>query len=590
MKYKLNTGAESQSKKKGVLVSIKERLLPLLLVERIYIVFAFLAIVVTSASSLIAPVLIAKTIDTAIANGDMGGVWVSALLLLGVFLVGLVSSYLQVRLMGGVGRRVLFQLRNKLFSKLGALPVSFFNQNKSGDLISRINNDTDKLNQFFSQALIQFVGNGVMIVGAGMFLVIIHPALGVAALVPALVVLGITQWISPWMARTSLGSLQKLGGLSGEIQESLTNFKVVVAFNRLDYFRDRFREVNDQNYHASVRAGIASGTLNPLYGLASTGAQLIVVVYGVSLISAGDLTIGALIGYLLYVSSFYMPLRQLAAVWASMQTALAGLDRIMEVLVMESDMAQLEKQENVTVGQHPLLQFRDVSFQYDDSVSVLRNIQMTLEAGKTYALVGPTGGGKTTTAFLMSRLYDPTSGEIYFHGHPLQSYSAEERSQKIGFILQEPFLFSGTLAENILYGNKKYSENKLENIESLFVATGLDTLLSRFPDGLNTRVVSTGDGLSLGQKQLIAFMRAVLRDPELLILDEATANVDTVTEQLLEHILLKLPASTTKVIIAHRLNTIENADEIYFVNGGTIIRAGNKEEALELLIHRKRAG
>ncbi len=208
--------------------------------------------------------------------------------------------------------------------------------------------------------------------------------------------------------------------------------------------------------------------------------------------------------------------------------------------------------------------------------------------GKTYALVGPTGGGKTTTASLIARLYDPTSGSVFLNGRDIRSYQAAERTGKIGFILQEPFLFTGTVKENILYGNEQYRDFGNEQLEQVIKQASLESLLAIFDQGLETQVLSGGDSISLGQKQLIAFMRAVLRNPDILILDEATANIDTITEQLLGDILKKLPETTTRVIIAHRLNTIENADEIYFVNSGEVIPAGSLDHAINMLLHGKR--
>jgi len=203
-------------------------------------------------------------------------------------------------------------------------------------------------------------------------------------------------------------------------------------------------------------------------------------------------------------------------------------------------------------------------------------------------LVGPTGGGKTTTASIIARLYDPTEGAVLLDGKDIRTYPTPERTRKIGFILQEPFLFTGTVRDNILYGNEQYQDYSNEQLSAVIHAANLETLLSRFDQGLETPIVSVGDGISLGQKQLIAFIRAVLRNPELLILDEATANIDTVTEKMLEEILRKLPDTTTRVIIAHRLNTIENADEIFFVNAGEITRAGSLDQAVDMLLKGKR--
>jgi len=546
---------------------------------------ALIAVVITSISGLLGPMIIGRTVDRYIRNGNFGGVLASAAVLLGIYLCGLFSSYFQTQRMGTIGRRVLFNLRNTLFTKLQALPVSFFNQNKAGDLISRINNDTDKLNLFFSQALVQFAGNAFVMAGAGIFLLALNPRLGSAALLPALGVLIVTQMISPWVKRRNVKNLQSVGSMSAEIQESLNNFKVIIAFNRSDYFRNKFDEANRRNFESAVAAGMASNVFMPMYGLSHNLAQLVVIAYGVYLINAGNVTVGLLIGFLLYVNSFYLPLRQIAALWPSLQLALAGLDRISEVLALEPDMPLLP---SATTTSGAVLKFEHVGFGYRDEQHVLRDASFSLERGKTYALVGPTGGGKTTTASLMARLYDPKAGVVLLNGRDIRSYSAEERSRKVGFILQEPFLFTGTVRDNIVYGNERYQNYSNEQLVEVLERSNLAELLGRFEHGLDTRVTSSGDGISLGQKQLAAFMRAALRDPELLILAEATANIDTVTEQLLQGILDKLPASTTKVIIAHRLDTIANADEIFFVNAGEITPAGSMQHALNMLLHGKR--
>jgi ATP-binding cassette, subfamily B, bacterial len=578
---------EADVKETGTLTRAWKSLGPLLLEEKANLSMAMAAVFVNSLATLLAPFLIARAIDVYVTHGDFHGVLVYAAILLVVYVVVLFAGYFQTKRMGTVGRSVLFKLRNELFAKLQELPIDFFNQNKTGDLISRINSDTDKLNQFFAQALMQFVGNGFLILGAGIFLVALNWKLGLAALVPAFLVFIVTQLISAWVKRKSRAGLQSLGAMSAEIQESLNNFKVIVAFNRLDYFREKFSEANEVNYRASIGSGIASNIFTPIYGLASNLGQLIVLSYGLYFIITGHLTIGLLIGYILYVNNFYNPLRQLATVWSSLQLALASLDRIQDVLSLSSNMKVIPEGE--TSDTNAVLEFKDVSFSYPDGKKVLADINFKLEKGKTYALVGPTGGGKTTTASLMARLYDASEGTVFLGGKDIRSYQPADRAEKISFILQEPFLFSGTVRDNIVYGNPKFEECSDEQLAEVLSTKHLTALVSRFDDGLMTSVTGTADGLSLGQKQLIAFMRASLREPDLLILDEATANIDTVTEQILEEILQYLPETTTKVIIAHRLNTISNADEIFFVNGGTLTLAGSMEHAVDLLLHGKRS-
>lgn len=585
MNYTLNKAKNPEGKRPSAMDAFK-KLWPLMSEEKKNLGLAALGIVINSVLTLCAPLVVGHAIDTYIQNDQYTGVLWSGLLLLGMYLVILAAAYLQTKAMGGVGQRVLFRLRNAVFTKLQELPVAFFNQNKAGDLISRINNDTDKLNQFFSQTLMQMIGSIFVMMGASVFLISLNVRLGFAALFPAFLLLILTQATSAWIKRKNSENLKATGNMSAEVQESLNNFKVIIAFNRRDYFRNRFAEVNQENYKAAIGAGIANNFYTPFYGFSSNLAQLIVLAYGITLILAGQFTIGFLISFLSYVNSFYFPLRQIASFWTNYQVALAGWDRIVEILELESDLTQVS---SIEAGdKNAILEFKNVAFGYPDGKQVLHDINFTLEPGKTYALVGPTGGGKTTTASLMARLFDPTSGTIFLNGRDIRSYEPNERAQKIGFILQEPFLFSGTLRDNLLYGNEEYQDYTNEQLEKLIRNMKAESLLSRFEKGLDTAVTGSGDSISLGQKQVIAFIRAVLRHPDLLILDEATANIDTVTEQVLESILNQLPKHTTRVIIAHRLNTIENADEIFFVNGGEISQAGSFDHAVEMLLEGKR--
>jgi ATP-binding cassette subfamily B protein len=403
-----------------------------------------------------------------------------------------------------------------------------------------------------------------------------------------------TKLISNFIKQKNAINLKTVGNMSAEIQESLDNFKVIAVFNRRDYFNAKFAAVNQDNFQSSLKAGYANNILIPVYGLASNLAQILVLFYGIYLISMGEFTIGLLISYMTYVSNFYDPIRQIANMWSTFQMALAGWDRISIILALKSNLpilidktipatTKIETKKSAAV-----LTFDHVSFSYPNSSNVLHNINLQLEKGKTYALVGPTGGGKTTTASLMARLYDPSKGKVLLDGRDIRFYDSAERTKKIGFILQEPFLFSGTIKENILYGNQQYMNYSDQQLEKLLNSYHLEKLLKRFDHQLNTLITGNDEAISLGQRQLIAFMRIVLRNPELLILDEATANVDTVTEQLLEEIMQTLPKSTTKVIIAHRLNTIENADQIFFVNSGTITLAGSLQHAIDMLLKQKR--
>lgn len=584
MNYDLNQKPLGSGKKQPFLASIK-KLVTIISGERRNLIIAFTAIFLNAGLSLLGPYLVGYTIDNYVQTKNYPGLLIYAGILLAIYVVAFMVNYAQVRMMGGIGQRMLYGLRNSVFNKLQELPLDFFNQNKAGDLISRINNDTDNVNQFFSQSLMRFIGSLITMLGAGIILLVINPPLGLAALSPAIFLWIFTRFISPWIRKKNEASLKSLGLLSAEIQENLANFRVVIAFNRRDYFRKRVRAANEENYKRSVLAGIANNILTPVYTFASNAGQLIVLALGIWLIIKGHFTIGLLISFIAYINNFYNPLRQMAALWANFQLALAAWDRISFLLSFENNLKIIE--DGGGRRSSSFIHFGDVSFSYPNGKEVLHQVNFDLQRGRKYAFVGPTGGGKTTTASLIARLYDASKGTILLDGKDIRSFTPCERAIKIGFILQDPLLFPGTVRENILYGNPECSGLSNDQLERDLEEMHLISLLKRFDKGLDTPIQITGDGISLGQKQIIAFMRAILRKPELLILDEATANIDTVTEQQLEEILKNLPASTTRVIIAHRLNTIQNADEIFFVNSGEIIAAGSFNDALDLLMQGK---
>jgi len=584
MNYNLNNKKDESSADKAG--GFLKRLMSLVGQERRNLYIAIFFILINSGLNLVAPYLMGHAVDKFVVTHEYEGLIKYSIILFGVFCLALVSGYTQAQLMGRVGQRMMYNLRNTIFSKLQELPIDFFTQNKAGDLISRVNNDTDKINQFFSQSLVQFMSSIFTMLGAVIFLLTINVKLALAALAPAILLWFFTKAVSPWVKSRNAVNMKSTGNLSAEIQESLNNFKVIIAFNRRDYFRKKFDEANTDNYNSAIKAGIANNIFTPVYGFSSNIGQLVVLGFGIYLIAVGQFSVGLLISFLAYIAQFYNPLRQIAALWTSFQVALAGWDRISQILVQENNLTLIPTEKELK--SLSLLSFKNVTFSYVPDKEILSNVSFDLERGKTYAFVGPTGGGKTTTASLIARLYDPNSGQILLNGVDIRSLDAGMRSAKIGFILQEPFLFTGTIRDNILYGNECFVDLSDDELMKELREVRLDGLLERFDGGLTAEIKSTGEGISLGQRQIIAFIRAVIRRPDLLILDEATANIDTVTEQLLDDILHKLPDSTTRIIIAHRLNTIENADEIYFVNSGQVTKAGSMQDAVELLLHGKR--
>lgn len=541
----------------------------------------FFIILVNAALNVAAPLLLGKAVDQGITQKNISQLAGISFMLLLIYFAGLVTNYLQVKLMGNMAQRLLFRLRKGLFTKLQELPLAFFNSNKIGDLISRVNNDTDKLNQFFSEGLVRFTGSFFTILGIAIFIFFLNVQLSLVMLSMSFLLLIVTKTLSPWLKKQNARSLQSVGQLSGDIQEKLNNFRVIAAFNQGQYFFEKFSAFNQRNFDAAKTSAFANNLLTPLYDFANYMAVFLVIIAGTTLIQQQQLTIGILISFMAYSEKFYQPLRILASIWSSIQVSLAAWTRIDQIFLLKSDLKV--KDDDTRKTSSAIMEFHKVNFGYEEGQKILQHIDLHFEQGKTYAIIGPTGGGKSTLASLMARLYDPVHGHILFNGKSLQSYQPQELVQMIGFILQEPFVFSGTLLENILYGNKELESYSHDDVIQKLQELGLSDILASFQGRLDTKISSQEESISLGQKQLIAFLRIILRKPQLLIMDEATANIDTVTELNLEKIIRNLPKSTTKIIIAHRLNTIKKADEIIFISEGKTQKAMSFEEAMKLI-------
>lgn len=556
-------------------------------------------IILNSVATVATPYILSKAVDAYISKGNMSGLEQTIFILIGIYVSTFFFGYFQGVLMGQIAQSALFKMRNTIFSKLQALPLAFFNQNQSGDLISRINGDTQKLSQFLSESITRFAGSLFMLLGIGGFALYINLKMGLIMLAVVPILYIITKLLNPFAEKTNSAYLKILGGYSANIQEHISNFRVIIAYNKRKYFEQTLMQASDDVYKNGVRSGIINRSFEPIYDFGGYIALTAVTAIGIWFVFHGQITVGALIAYIAYTQRFYDPLRTFATIIGAIQVSIAAWGRIRSVLSLDNGLPIIElsagqtvktnSTQNISAESVPRLELRNMTFGYTADNPVLEDVSLEFYPAKTYALVGPTGGGKSTLANIMSRLYDPWEGEVFFDGRDIRSYSPSERAQKISVILQEPLLFSGTVAENIKYGNTEIINKNDAELEALLKGKGFTDVLARFENGLTTEVKEqSGSGLSLGQKQLISFMRAVLREPELLILDEATANIDTVTEAILNKTLASLPQDTTKVIIAHRLNTIEEADEIMFVNGHHVTKAGGLDEAIRLIENSKR--
>ena len=556
-------------------------ILPLFAGETKNLIMIIITVLINIGTGVITPYIITRAIDGPIANKDIQTLALMSLGLVILFIISAIAAYGQARIMGYVSQRVLFRLRAKVFSSLQSLPIDFFNRNKAGDLISRINNDTNKINQFLSEGVLRFTSLFFSLIGiAGMMLYLNWQLASIVFILTAIILI-ITRIATPFIEGINKVGLENQGSLSSEVQEGLLNFNAIVAFQIQDYYQDNFNKISEAVYKTKIQTNILNDNIAPLYTFIANLAQIILLAVGVSFILSGSITIGLLIGFLAYAQKFFEPLRILGSIVGSLQGALAAWTRVQEIIGLESNLILEEDKSGIKKRKTKhILEFNNVSFGYDDN-KIIKNINFTLEQGKTYALVGPTGGGKSTTASLMARLYDPQQGLVKLYNKDIRTYTEEDRTKAIGFILQEPFLFSGTIGDNIRYGNPDLVDKSNAELIEMLKDNNLLDLISSFENGVASSIEN--NNISIGQKQIISFIRVILRQPELLILDEATANIDTITEQNLQNIINQLPATTTKVIIAHRLNTIKKADQIFFISGGILTPAENFDSALNLI-------
>lgn len=556
-------------------------ILPLFAGETKNLIMIIITVLINIGTGVITPYIITRAIDGPIANKDIQTLALMSLGLVILFIISAIAAYGQARIMGYVSQRVLFRLRAKVFSSLQSLPIDFFNRNKAGDLISRINNDTNKINQFLSEGVLRFTSLFFSLIGiAGMMLYLNWQLASIVFILTAIILI-ITRIATPFIEGINKVGLENQGSLSSEVQEGLLNFNAIVAFQIQDYYQDNFNKISEAVYKTKIQTNILNDNIAPLYAFVANLAQIILLAVGVSFILSGSITIGLLIGFLAYAQKFFEPLRILGSIVGSLQGALAAWTRVQEIISLESDLILEEDKSGIKKRKTKhILEFDNVSFGYDDN-KIIKNINFTLEQGKTYALVGPTGGGKSTTASLMARLYDPQQGLVKLYNKDIRIYTEEDRTKVIGFILQEPFLFSGTIGDNIRYGNPDLVDKSNAELIEILKDNNLLDLISSFENGVASSIEN--NNISIGQKQIISFIRVILRQPELLILDEATANIDTITEQNLQSILSQLPDTTTKVIIAHRLNTIKKTDQIFFISQGILTPAEDFQDALNLI-------
>jgi ATP-binding cassette subfamily B protein len=559
------------------------RLAKLLSPYRWRVVAMFTALVAATAASL-APAPLAKlVIDDGIQRHDTAALDA----IVGVFLLSAVlyaaASYAQTYLVGWVGQRALQDLRLQLFSHLQRLSIGFYSRNRAGVIISRITNDVEALDQLVEDGLATLIQSGLTLIGVVVILLVLAPHLALLTFLalPVLAIGGFAFRIAS--ADAYRRTREKIAAITGYLQETLSGIRVVRSFGQESRHIARFEELNEENRAANM----TTINLNAAYfpGVEFVSALVtveILLIGGIEAIN-GHISTGVVFAFIAALNNFFDPIQQLSQLYTTYQSGMAALDKIYDLLDEQPDLVDAPDATELPPIRGEL-RFEDVSFGYgrsgggEDGAWALRDIDLLIPPGQTVALVGETGAGKSTFAKLAARFYDPTAGRILVDGHDLRSVSMHSLRSQMGIVPQEGFLFSGTVRENIAFGRPSASD---EEVAAAARAVGADGFIEALEHGYDTQVGERGVQLSAGQRQLVAFARALIADPGILVLDEATSNVDVHTENLIEHGLRRLLAGRTAIVIAHRLSTIQRASRIVVLEHGQIVEQGTHEELLE---------
>jgi ATP-binding cassette subfamily B multidrug efflux pump len=540
------------------------------------LVIVAVLVLISTFASLAGPILLGKAIDQFMSAGDLPGLARLALIMLVIFVLGGSASMIHGIMMVGVGQRLIADVRAELFSHLQMLSMAYHDRNKVGDLMSRVTNDSEAINSVLSNGLIDFITNiltlgGIMV---SMFFLNWQLAIGTLILLPLMVY--ITGLVTR-RSRVAFREVQRnLGTMNAVMEENIAGIRVVKAFARAEDTVAQFEEANAANRKSGIKADIITAALGPMFTTMSTITIAATALLGGWLALRGIATVGVIATFVVYIMNFFRPMRGIAMLYNSLQSALAGAERIFEVLDSVPTVADQPAAQPVTNIQGSVT-FKNVSFGYDPAKPVLVDVSLSASPGETIALVGPTGAGKTTIINLLSRFYDVNSGSISIDGQDIRYVQQASIRQQLGIVLQDTFLFSATVMENIRYGRLAASD---EDVYAAAILSNADWFIRRLPKGYQTQVSEQGHNFSQGQRQLLAIARAILADPRILILDEATSSVDTRTEMLIQEALLKLMEGRTAFVIAHRLSTIRSADQVLVIDGGQIIERGTHESLL----------
>ncbi|HVG74388.1 MAG TPA: ABC transporter ATP-binding protein [Thermoleophilaceae bacterium] len=552
-------------------------LVSLLRPYRVRVALMFVALVLATGAALAPPYLAGLAIDDGIKTGDTKALTMIVLAFLAAALINWGATYAQTFLINWVGQRALQDLRIELFQHMQKLSIGFYSRNKAGVLISRITNDVQALDQLVTEGISTLFSATLTLFGTAVILVLLDPELALVTFLcfPVLLVGSVAFRLAS--AGAYALTRVKIAHVTAYLQETLSGVRVVRAFGQEERHKARFAQLNDEHREANMKTVYLNAGYFPAVELLSAVATAAILLYGGNQVVDGALSIGVLASFVFYLASFFDPIQSLSQLYTTYQAGMAALDKIFELLDEKPDIG--DRPDSIELPRvRGEIRFEDVRFSYGGDAIALDDVSLVVPPGQTLALVGETGAGKSTLAKLVARFYDPDAGRVLIDGHDLRDVTERSLRSQLGIVPQESFLFSGTIRDNIAFGRPDASDDE---VRAAAQAVGAHEFIERLPDGYDTEVGERGGHLSAGQRQLVAFARAAAADPRILILDEATSNVDVRTESQIEHGLRRLLAGRTAIVIAHRLSTIRGAGRIVVLDHGRIAEAGTHEELLD---------